>query len=400
MEVSEQQMHYESDSDGYDSDDTQDDPSFDVLEETRLTFSNFSIKKKMKAHSLKGANEKNGEDPDLITKVGPDLSEQDYKTYETVQINIEGGEMQKLKVDQCKIYLRKHGLRLSGNKDTLIQRIKEHIDIINGGGESIYPASSFLLNCKGDACMGDVVMFEQNVYELFNIASRGGNGTPCGTRVVAGRIVKEGYGAAKQQHTFTIEVLWSKGEKPLPPLHPLLIKGRNLYRLKTLRQKWVDEGERHKILLEKHTRGGAARLSREARIQKKEMHKTQKLNREVGKENQNRNQELKQKGKHEESRNQQHKDYSSANCHILGPFPTPRQYCEEIWRPSNHTSPFHAQSHTIRNPPSYSQQNHAYHNQVSSTAVGNPLVHEQKQTCRYYPQGRCYFGDRCKYLHK
>lgn len=33
-----------------------------------------------------------------------------------------------------------------------------------------------------------------------------------------------------------IEVLWSKGEKPLPPLHPLLIKGRNLYRLKTLRQ--------------------------------------------------------------------------------------------------------------------------------------------------------------------
>lgn len=35
---------------------------------------------------------------------------------------------------------------------------------------------------------------------------------------------------------FQIEVLWSKGEKPLPPLHPLLIKGRNLYRLKTLRQ--------------------------------------------------------------------------------------------------------------------------------------------------------------------
>lgn len=33
-----------------------------------------------------------------------------------------------------------------------------------------------------------------------------------------------------------IEVLWSKGVKPLPPLHPLLIKGRNLYRLKTLRQ--------------------------------------------------------------------------------------------------------------------------------------------------------------------
>lgn len=44
-------------------------------------------------------------------------------------------------------------------------------------------------------------------------------------------------------------------------------------------QKWEDEGERQKILLEKHTRGGAARLNREARIQKKELHITQKFNR-------------------------------------------------------------------------------------------------------------------------
>lgn len=37
-----------------------------------------------------------------------------------------GGKLEKLKVDQCKVYLRKHGLRLTGNKDTLIERIKEH----------------------------------------------------------------------------------------------------------------------------------------------------------------------------------------------------------------------------------------------------------------------------------
>jgi hypothetical protein len=36
------------------------------------------------------------------------------------------GQLEKLKVDQCKVYLRKNGLRLTGNKDTLIQRIKEH----------------------------------------------------------------------------------------------------------------------------------------------------------------------------------------------------------------------------------------------------------------------------------
>lgn len=38
-------------------------------------------------------------------------------------------------------------------------------------------------------------------------------------------------------------------------------------------QKWEDEGERQKILFEKHARGGAARLNREARIQQREMRK-------------------------------------------------------------------------------------------------------------------------------
>ena len=38
------------------------------------------------------------------------------------------GQLEKLKVDQCKVYLRKHGLRLTGNKETLIQRIREHLE--------------------------------------------------------------------------------------------------------------------------------------------------------------------------------------------------------------------------------------------------------------------------------
>jgi len=40
----------------------------------------------------------------------------------------------------------------------------------------------------------------------FNIASRSASGPPCGKRIVAGRIVKESYGAAKQQHTFTVRI--------------------------------------------------------------------------------------------------------------------------------------------------------------------------------------------------
>ncbi|PHT50311.1 hypothetical protein CQW23_10058 [Capsicum baccatum] len=64
-----------------------------------------------------------------------------------------------------------------GSKDTLIQRIKEHADILDGRGEK-YPPSSFVLNGKGDVCAGDVVMFEQNVYEMFSIASRSATALP------------------------------------------------------------------------------------------------------------------------------------------------------------------------------------------------------------------------------
>ncbi|PHU20044.1 hypothetical protein BC332_11195 [Capsicum chinense] len=65
-----------------------------------------------------------------------------------------------------------------GSKDTLIQRIKEHADILDGRGEEKYPPSSFVLNGKGDVCTGDVVMFEQNVYEMFSIASRSATALP------------------------------------------------------------------------------------------------------------------------------------------------------------------------------------------------------------------------------
>ncbi|EXC01341.1 Zinc finger CCCH domain-containing protein 62 [Morus notabilis] len=264
----------------YSSDDSGNDPIYSILEETHSKLSKLSIKnKKAKASIVEAidlADEAESDGRDLVL---PELDEIDEKSFEQVQRIIRAGQIEKLKVDQCKVYLRKNGLRLTGNKGTLIQRIKEHLEILNGGGEKMYPVSSFELNCKGDACTGDVVLFEQNVYDMFNIASRSANGGPCGTRIVAGRIVKESYGAAKQQHTFTVEVLWSKGEKPLPPLHPLLIKGRNLYRLKTLRQRWVDEGDRQKILTEKHLRGSLARSGREERIQEKEKRKLLKASR-------------------------------------------------------------------------------------------------------------------------
>ncbi|KAJ4839584.1 hypothetical protein Tsubulata_020222 [Turnera subulata] len=252
-----------SESEGSDPeyDDPDMDPTYSILEETQGKLSTMSIGKKSKSRVAKAAPE------------DAEAGKVEEKSFEEVQRMIQAGKLEKLKLEQCKVYLRKHGLRLTGNKDTLIQRIKEHQEVLNGGGEKKYPVSSFVVNCKGDACTGDVVMFEQNVYEMYSIVSRSASAPSCGTRTVAGRIVKESYGAAKQQHTFTIEVLWSKGEKPLPPLHPLLIKGRNLYRLKTLRQRWEDEGERCKVLTEKHLRGSVARSDRETRVQQKQRRK-------------------------------------------------------------------------------------------------------------------------------
>ncbi|KAM7251010.1 hypothetical protein ACFE04_022893 [Oxalis oulophora] len=175
--------------------------------------------------------------------------------------------LQALSLTECKAYLRKHRLRLSGTKDVCLQRILEHHRIKDGNAEALYPRSSFSINCTGDVCKGDTVLFTQKVYQKFDKVKR--NGKCEGKRTVAGRVVKESYGAAKQQHTFTVEVLWSNGVQRLPPLFPLLIKGRNLYRMRTFRQRWDNEAERQKVLDEKHERGAAARLVRATKKNRK-----------------------------------------------------------------------------------------------------------------------------------
>ncbi|KAK9142135.1 hypothetical protein Syun_011535 [Stephania yunnanensis] len=270
-------------------DDSDEDPTYDVLQDTCSKLSNLSLKRSNSRASMVTIDSarKLELDEEEIEEIeeAPGLDEKDKKCFEKVDEIVKAGGLERLTVDQCKVYLRKHGLRLTGKKEVLVERIREHISVIDERGEEKYPIASFVLNCKGDACNGDVVLFEQKVYEMYNPASRSSTAPPVGTRMVAGRIVKESYGAAKQQHTFTIEVLWSKGIKPLPPLHPLLIKGRNLYRLKTMRQRWADEEERNKVLREKHSRGFVARSNRETRIQEKEMRKRFNEPRDARKEN-------------------------------------------------------------------------------------------------------------------
>ncbi|CAI9110141.1 OLC1v1010117C2 [Oldenlandia corymbosa var. corymbosa] len=176
---------------------------------------------------------------------------------------------------ECKAYLRRHGLRLSGTRVECLQRIKEHWRIRDGRGVILYPRSSFNIDCTGiPSFQRRAVAVTLYLYRplrsvllvyicRFDKVTR--SGRVLGRRTVAGRIIKESYGAAKQQHTFTVEVLWSKGIKELPPLVPLLVKGRNLYRMKTFRQSWKNEKERREVLAEKHQRGAAARQIREMR---------------------------------------------------------------------------------------------------------------------------------------
>lgn len=108
------------------------------------------------------------------------------------------------------------------------------------------PPDEYVVGCTGDCCKGDEIAF-------FNAGKSGER--------LFGTIVNESYGAAKYQHTFTIEVDGADN---------MLIKGRNLYKMGVLRKLWADEAARQAVLDEKHQRGDEAREKNKARKEAKE----------------------------------------------------------------------------------------------------------------------------------
>lgn len=100
-------------------------------------------------------------------------------------------------------------------------------------------------NITGNACCGDEIAFERAVFEgSFR------NPTFAGFEFIEAKIIKDSYGKASQQHTFTLQK--SDGTT-------FRIKGRNLYKNGLWRKPWENETDRLSALNEKHERGDAAR---------------------------------------------------------------------------------------------------------------------------------------------
>ncbi|HBG51913.1 MAG TPA: hypothetical protein DDW89_08925, partial [Gammaproteobacteria bacterium] len=120
--------------------------------------------------------------------------------------------------------------------------------------------SAFTHDCTGDVCTGDVILFSEAVF--------GGSHrrpTHLGERTIVARVLKDSYGAERQQHTFTLEVIACEGVQPIEAGTRTTRKGRNVYRNGCRRMPWQDESQRREALNEKHTRGDAARAERAER---------------------------------------------------------------------------------------------------------------------------------------
>lgn len=87
-----------------------------------------------------------------------------------------------------------------------------------------------------------------------------------GERTVIAKVLRESYGADKQQHTFTLEIVSSEGAEPLTVGAVTRRKGRNIYRNGVARLPWPDEAARRAAADEKHARGARARAAREERM--------------------------------------------------------------------------------------------------------------------------------------
>ncbi|KAC9462860.1 hypothetical protein E3N88_45788 [Mikania micrantha] len=110
--------------------------------------------------------------------------------------------------------------------------------------KSCFPKSSFSINCTGNACTGDVVLFKQHVYL--------GKSKLGKKRTIAGRIVKVHKCGSKDVHKFMIRVLWVTPSLNLHQRLTLPVRSHDLYQFGTFRQPWKNEADRLKLVEDKN----------------------------------------------------------------------------------------------------------------------------------------------------
>lgn len=125
---------------------------------------------------------------------------------------------------------------------------------------------------EGDIVQGDRITWKEPVFEGFRPgAGKWGRkqATCVGERTITGTVIKESYGAARGQHTFTILVESSEGFHAVAPGTKILRKGRNLYP-NLEEHEYSDSPGREAAAEDKHQRGASARQEREERWERGE----------------------------------------------------------------------------------------------------------------------------------
>lgn len=122
-------------------------------------------------------------------------------------------------------------------------------------------ATPFTIDCTGDACIGDVILFTEGVFAGSIMRPRW-----VGQRTIVATVIHDSYGVQKGQHTFTLLVIASEGFRPLAPGVRTTRKARNVYRHSTRRMPWVIEKSRHAVLEEKHYREQIARRPKSVQL--------------------------------------------------------------------------------------------------------------------------------------
>jgi len=120
--------------------------------------------------------------------------------------------------------------------------------------------ASYWIPAHGDVVTGDTIRFTESVFG-------GSYRKPryLGLRAIRAEVIRDSYGAAKQQHTFTLRVIRSTGFDALETGKTIRRKARNIYRGEPDRLRWIDEAERDIVAAEKHERGDVARTVRDER---------------------------------------------------------------------------------------------------------------------------------------